>query len=137
MKTVYSKVNLEEIRNPVNPIDIEPPKIGEEQVALVRRWDSLGASLRASLGASLRASLGASLWASLRASLWDSLRDSLGAYLASLCPGVELKVKREDIVPAVLLWKQGLIPVKTGSKKWALYHPLRGKPAVKMWEGEI
>ena len=188
MKEVYAKLNLEEARHPVHPADMEPPTlIGEAQLALLKEWasvrasvggsvwasvgasvwDSVGASVggsvRASVGGSVRASVGGSVWASVGASVrasvgasvWGSVRDSVGAsvgasagaYMGSLFFNIKEWRHTEKVMgipkgeypfrSAVALWKQGLVPVKMEGKKWALYHPVRDKPAVKLWEGEV
>ena len=59
--------NLKEAKNPIHPFKIEPPKITKKHIALVKRWDSVWASVRDSF------------WVSVRASVWDSVRDSVWA----------------------------------------------------------
>ena len=138
---VYSKIDLEGARNPVKPWEIEPPKVGPEQLALLKEW----ASVRVSVWPSVWASVGVSVRVSVGASVGASVGDSVYAYAGSLFPNISDWKYTEKVegIPkgeypfrsAVALWKQGLIPVKT-SKGWALYHPVRGKNAVKMWEGK-
>ena len=74
----------------VHPFEIEPPKITEEHIALLREWslvsdsvwasvsDSVWASVRDSVGASIRDSVGDSVWNSIRESVWDSVWNSVG-----------------------------------------------------------
>jgi len=79
--------NVEEAKNPIHPLKITPPEITEEHIELLKKWDSVwdsvrasvGDSVRASVGASVRASVGASVWDSVWASVRDSVRASVGA----------------------------------------------------------
>jgi len=121
----------------VNPFDIEAPEIGEEQIELLKRWASVGASVmasvrasvwasvRASVRASVMASVRASVWASVRASVWDSVwdsvyRDSVGdsiyVYISSFFD-IEYDY---DYSPALKLWKQGFVSSYTGTT-WRLH----------------
>ena len=87
---VYSKINLEEALNPIDPFKIKHgDKVTQEELELLKKWasvwdsvrtsvgDSVGASVRDSVRASVGDSARDSLWASVRASLWDSLWDSV------------------------------------------------------------
>ena len=73
------------VRKPiVHPFKAKPPKeITEEHLVLLREWDSVRASVRASVGDSVRASVGdsarASAGAFAGASEWDSVRASARA----------------------------------------------------------
>jgi len=86
----------EEACNPVNPLQVKPPKkITKSHLDLLRKWDpiwasvwdsvwaSVGASVRASAQAfvwdSVWASVGDSVWASVGDSVWDSVRASVRA----------------------------------------------------------
>ena len=104
-------------------------------------WDSVWDSVRASVWASVRDSVWASVRASVRDSVWDSVRDSVWAYVGSLFPYI---VKWQHIEhakgiypfqPAVDLWKRGFIPIRIDGT-WKLYHPVKGKPAICVYEGE-
>ena len=76
------------IRKPiVHPFHIEPPKITDEHIRLLKEWDSVWdsvgasvwASVRDSVWASVRDSVGASVWASVWDSVWASVGASVGA----------------------------------------------------------
>jgi hypothetical protein len=104
-------------------------------------WASVWASVRASVWASVRDSVWASVRASVRDSVWASVRDSVWAYVGSLFPYI---VKWQHIEhakgiypfqPAVDLWKRGFIPIRIDGT-WKLYHPVKGKPAICVYEGE-
>ena len=74
--------NVEEAKKPIHPFKIKPPKkITRKYISLVKKWDSVGASVGASVWASVwdsvRASVGASVWASVGDSVWDSVGDSV------------------------------------------------------------
>jgi len=110
--------------NLVHPLKIEPPKIGKEQVELLKEWASVWASVRASI------------WASVRASLWASVWDSVWAYIGSLFPNIKKwkYVKHRSgeypFQSAVELWKQGLVPSFDG-ETWRLHG---GKNAKILYE---
>jgi len=70
------------IRHPiVHPFKLTAPEFGTKQVALLKKWDSVGdsvgASVWASVGASVRDSVGDSVRDSVRDSVWDSVGDSV------------------------------------------------------------
>jgi hypothetical protein len=158
---VYSKMKLEEARDPVKPWEVEA-KAGPEELALLREWasvgDSVGDSVGASVGASVSDSVGASVWVSVWAytgSLWAytgrgrapgslwAYTGSLWAYTGSLFPGIKewrytegIKVKGYPFESGAELWRRGLVPVKVG-KKWRLMHPVKGGKAATLWEGEV
>ena len=135
-----------EIVNPVDPCDVVTRPVTRKDKQLLREWssvrasvgDSVWASVWASVRDSVRASVGDSVWASVGASVGDSVRASVGAYTGSLFPDIKdwEYAPKSDGYPyacAAELWKRGLIPVQSG-EKWKLYHPVRGKPAVLMYE---
>ena len=67
------------IRKPiVHPFTINPPKITDDHIHLLKQWASVRASVWDSVGASVRASVRASVWASVGASVWDSVGASVG-----------------------------------------------------------
>jgi len=72
-----------EANNPLNPFPVSPPKITDGHIQLLKRWDSVWASVWDSVGASVRASVWDSVWdsvrASVRASVGASVWDSVGA----------------------------------------------------------
>jgi hypothetical protein len=74
-KEVYPLINLEEARNPINPLKLLPSEITETDIENLKKW----ASVRTSVGASVWDSV----WASVRTSVWasvlDSVRTSVGA----------------------------------------------------------
>ena len=129
-----------EALHPVDPSWIEN-EVSAQDLANLKIWASVGASV----GASVWDSVGASVWASVRdsvwASVWASVRDSVWAYVGSLFPYI---VKWQHIEhakgiypfqPAVDLWKRGFIPIRIDGT-WKLYHPVKGKPAICVYEGE-
>ena len=117
-----------EALHPVDPSWIEN-EVSAQDLANLKIWASVGASV------------GASVWDSVRASVWASVRDSVWAYVGSLFPYI---VKWQHIEhakgiypfqPAVDLWKRGFIPIRIDGT-WKLYHPVKGKPAICVYEGE-
>ena len=96
--------------------------------------DSMWDSVRASVRASVWDSVWASVWDSVRDSVWDSVGDSVGAQI-----GCGFKIPRKDwkycekikgrgypFMPAVRLWRAGLVPVKYGDV-WRLFGKKDGK----------
>jgi hypothetical protein len=69
-KTIVEPLRLSDI---IHPFEIEPPKITEEHIELLKLWDSVGAYV----WASVRDSVGDSVGASVRDSVWDSVGDSV------------------------------------------------------------
>ena len=131
-KQVYT-FNLEEAKNPINPIKIKHSnKVSKKELEALKVWDSVWASVGDSVGASV--------WASVGASVWDSVWASVGASVGNLFPLKEwkytekLKVKGYPFQSAVYLWKRGLVPSYDG-KVWRL-HKMCGK-AMVIWEGKI
>ncbi len=142
---VYSLINLEEARNPVNPFDIEPPKkITDEHIYLVRQWDSvwnsvwnsIWDSVGDSVGVSIRDSVWDSVWNSVRDSIrdsvWNSVRNSVWDYVGSLFKLPEWQ-KSYPYRVAVDLWKMGLVASFDG-EVWRLHG---GKKAKILWEGKL
>ena len=143
--------------NPIHPFKIEPPKITEKHIDLLKDWASVGASVSASIGDSIwdsvgnsvRASIRASVGASIGASVWDSIGDSarasvrasVWAYIGSIFPLKRKEWKyiekiKTDGYPfqsAVDLWNMGLVP-SFDSKHWRLHG---GKKATILWKGDI
>ena len=156
---IYSSFNLEKAKNPINPFKIEPPKkITEKHLKLLKQWElvrasvkasvrasveaSVGASVRASVWDSVRASVGASVWdsvkASVGASVGASVRASVGAYIGTLFPNIKkwkytdnIKTVGYPFQSAADLWKMGLVPSYDGKTS-----RLHSKNGIE-WEGEI
>jgi len=142
--------NLEEARNPINPLT-KKHKPNKQDIDNLRKWASVRASVGASVRASVRASVGASVWdsvgysvgASVRASVWDSVGDSVWssvwAYAGSLFPNIktwkytEHKEGEYPFQPAVDLWKRGFVALFDG-KIWRLHS---GKKADIVYEMEV
>ncbi len=114
---VYSKFNLEEARNPINPLLLAPQEVTQQDKDNLKLWasvrdsvwasvwasvgDSVGDSVRdsvrdsvqASVWDSVGASVGDSVWDSVRDSardsVWDSVWDSVRAYIGSIFPNIK------------------------------------------------
>ena len=89
---IYSSFNWQEAKNPINPFKIEPPKITDEHIKLLREWGSV--------------------WDSVGDSVWDSV----GAYISSFFD-IEYGY---DFTPAIKLWEAGLVPSFDGTT-WRLH----------------
>ena len=99
-KKIYSSFNLEEAKNPINPLLIDPQEVSQADIDNLIKWDSVRASV----------------WASVGDSVWASVRASVRAYTGSLFPNIE---KWEYIEHTkgeypyqccVDLWKRGFVP---------------------------
>jgi len=115
---IYSGINLKEALNPIDPRKIRVHKVTEADIAALKKW----ASVRASVGASVWASVWDSVWASVGASVWDSVR----AYQGSLFTKItDWKYGKHEsgiypYQPSVDLWKRGFVPSFDG-KRWRLH----------------
>ncbi len=106
---IYSLINLEEARNPVNPFDIKPPrKITNKHIDLLKQWNSV------------------------KDSVWNSVKDSVGAYIGSLFKFPQWK-KSYPYQSGVDLWKMGLVLSFDGAV-WRLHG---GKDGKILWEGKL
>ena len=122
----------------IHPFQIIPPEITEEHIQLLKDWDSVWDSVRASVWASVWASVRASVWASVRASMRASVWASVRAYTGSffLLPRdawkytENIKTDEYPFLPVVKLWEQGLVPSFDG-KTWRLHG---GKGAKILYE---
>ena len=131
---IYSGVNLEYARNPINPLLLEPGKVTEQDIELLKQW----ASVRDSVWDSVWASVGASVRASVGGSVWDSVRDSVWAYIGSLFLFIKdwKYAPKTDSYPyqsCVDLWKRSFVPSYDGDV-WRLHS---GKEAKIVYEWEM
>jgi len=135
-KTIVPELIIKPI---VNPLEIEPPKIGKEQIKLLKQWALVRASVWDSARALVRASVWASVWASVGDSVGDSVRasvknsvldsvwDSIWAYCSSFF-NIEFAY---DFSSAIKLWEQGFVPYFDG-KFWYLF----SKNGIE-WKGKV
>jgi len=140
---------LSEALFPVHPFKIEPPAIGDTNIALLKQWDSVGDSVGdsvwASVGDSVGDPVGASVWASVgvsvRDSVGDSVWDSVWAYISSLFPNITQwnyithPAGENPFQPAITLWHKGLLPVRY-QDTWHLYGK-RDNKVCSLWNGKI
>ena len=113
-KEIYSKINLAEAKSPVNPFFLAAGPVTEEVLALLKAWDSVGASA----------------WASVRASVWDSVRASVLAYIGSL---FDIWPDGYPYSAGARLWRMGFVASFDG-KVWRLH---AGPKADIVWMGKI
>ena len=104
----------------VCPLKLPKRAPTEEDIALLKVWASVVASVWdsgwASVGASVGDSVWDSVWASVRASVGASVWDSVGAYISSF---FDIPYKY-DFTPCVELWERGLVPSFDG-ETWRLH----------------
>ena len=155
---VYGKINLEEARNPINPLALPPVKaVTEEHLAWLRAWGRVREGVWANVGDGVEASVGASvgagvlglmvgggvvavvdpgavgswLWGDffdLGVSVRESVSDSIWAYCGSL---FDIWPEGYPYQCAVNLWHAGLIPSWDGNS-WQLH---TGPDAHMIWQG--
>ena len=80
-KQVVEPLIIKEI---VNPLTGKAKKPTRGDIALLKKWASVGASVGDSVWDSVRDSVGASVGASVGDSVWDSVGDSVWAYISGL-----------------------------------------------------
>ena len=115
------------IKSIINPLELPMvKKPTNEQIQLLKDWDSVGNSVRDSVGNSVRDSVGDSVWDSVWDPVWASVRASVWAYISSF---FDIKYKY-DFTPCVKLWEQGLVPSFDGTT-WRLHS---GKKAEIVYE---
>ena len=145
-KQIYAGINLSEAQKPINPFKLPLQDVSAADIELLKKWDSVWDSVRASVWASVWASVGDSVWASVRASVgdsvgdsvWDSVGDSVWAsvrasvgdsvwaYTGSLFIAIDKWEYVEDDVegypfqPCVELWKRGYVASFDGDT-WRLH----------------
>jgi len=162
---IYSKINLEEARNPINPFHMKPPKkITEKHIKLLRQWRNVWNYVEDSVWNSILyetgEDVGRDVWLNgfdetgildntLKGiggvvnegvwSIWGSVKSSIRAYYGSLFPGI----KEWKGVTS----KDGSYPFQSAVDLWkqGLVPSYDGKvwrlhgckDAKILWEGEI
>lgn len=118
---------LAEALFPVNPLKIKAGPVTDEEIDLLKKWDSVCDSVWGGV------------WVSVRDSVLDSVRGGVWAYISSLYTGIK-KWKYFDhpegenpFQPCIDLWHRGFVPSFDG-KIWRLH---AGEKAEIVWEGEI
>jgi len=133
--------------------DVQNGAVVESDINLLRKWNSVRASVGASVRASVRDSVGASVrdsvWASVWDSVWvsvrasvgvsvrDSVRDSVGAYISLFFnlpkwKFINCESNKNPFQPCIDLWVKGLVPSFDG-KMWRLH----GVQSIILWEGQL
>jgi hypothetical protein len=156
--------SVHEAFHPINPLLLKPKRMSKKRKAeLIKQWDSVRASVRASVGDSVRASARASVGDSVRASVWDSVWASVGAsvwdsvwasvwasvgasvgasvwaYVGGLFPNIKEwryaeKLGTDPWRPLLTLWYAGYVPSFDG-KTWRL-HSEKDAKVVFEWEAK-
>ena len=147
-KYVYSKINLEEARNPINPFKLPKRIPTKEDIGLLHKWitfwdtvgdtvwDTVWAAVRAAVGDTVGDTVGAAVWDTVwdtvgdtvRDTVWDTVGDTVGAAV------------RAAVRDTVWVTVGAAVWAYTGSlfmiEKWGDYpsgiYPFR--PAVDLWK---
>lgn len=127
LKTVVEPLIIKPI---IHPFSIDPPKITEKHIALLKKWAplrvSVGTSVWTSVWASAGTSVCASIWDYVRDSVYGSVRDSVWGYVSSffiLEKWEYIENEKPFLNPfqsCVDLWEQGIVPSFDG-KIWRLH----------------
>ena len=130
-KNIVPELNIKPIVNPFK--DKSCVKVTKKDIALLKKWASVGASVGASVWNSVWASVGGSVRASVRDSVWDSVGDSVrasvgdsvGAYISSFVnlPKWKYIKHKKGVNPfqsCIDLWEKGLVPSYNGTT-WRLH----------------
>ena len=154
-KKVYSLINLEEARNPINPFSIKSPKkITEEHIKLLSEWNSAKNSAKDLVGDLVWNLVGDSIWNLVWNSVWnlvwnpvrnlvgnsakdsveDSAKNSVWAYSGSLFKLPEWE-KSYPYKAVVDLWKMGLVSSFDG--RISRLHGLKDGKVQVLWEGKV
>jgi len=113
-KTIVEPLIIKPIINPF--VDRNVTEITPEDLGLLKKWASVGASVRDSVRDSVGASVGDSVRASVGDSVWASVWDLVGAYISNF---FDIKYKY-DFNSGIKLWESGLVPSYDG-KVWRLH----------------
>ena len=143
---------LSEALYPVNPLLLPKTTVNDEDLELLKQWDSVGGSVWDSVGYSVWSSVGYSVENSVENSVLSSVgysvensvlssvgysvENSVWAYIGSLFPSIgKWKYKNHEhsqypFQSAVNLWYRGLVPSFDG-KIWRLHS---GEKAEVVWQ---
>ena len=143
-RAVYSKINLKEVRKPINPFKIKPHKIDDSVIRLLKEWNSVRDSVWNSVRDSVWNSVGDSVWNSVGDSVWDSVGDSVRDYIGSLFKlkrsewkyTEKIKTKDYPFESCVKLWKFGLVASFDG-KIWRLHGHKKAKILFEISKEEL
>jgi hypothetical protein len=113
----------------VHPFKINPPEIQPKHIRLLKKWESVGDSVRESVRESVRDSV------------WDSVRESVWAYTGSffnipVWKYVKHPKGQYPYQPLVTLWNAGLVPSFDGTT-WRLHGGPKAKVLFKITKDEL
>ena len=106
------------IRHPtVHPFKLTPPATNKAHISLLKKWASVGDSVRASV----RDSVGSSVWSSFGDSVWDSVWAYTGSFFRlPVWKYIKHPKGKYPYQPLVALWNKGLVPSFDGTT-WRLH----------------
>ena len=115
-KLIVPQLIVHPIVHPFKDV-IKLHSVTKTDIANLKKW--------ASVVASVRDFTGDSVWDSVRDSVWASVRDSVGAYISSYfdLPNwkyIEHPEGKNPYQPLIDLWNRGFVPTFDG-KKWRLH----------------
>ena len=128
-KYVYSKINLEEARNPINPFKLPKRIPTPEDIGLLHKWITVGDTVWATVRDTVWATDRDTVWATVR----YPVREAVWAYTGSLFmieKWGDYPAGIYPFQPAVDMWKHGLVPSYDG-KTWRLHSGEKGEVVYK------
>ncbi len=142
-KAIVYQFNVAEALHPFNPLKVHKHKPTDDDILLLKKWNSVRDSVWNSVGDSVwnsvwnsvRNSVGDSVGDSVWNSVGDSVGDSVRVYISSLFPNIkEWKYAGNNgcypFQPCVDLWKRGFVP-SFDRETWRLHS---GKNASIVYE---
>ena len=128
-KYVYSKINLEEARNPINPFKLPKRIPTPEDIELLHKWAPFRHTANEIVIDTVRDTVGNTVWDTVWATVGNTVWDTVGAYTGSLF-NIEkwgnYPAGTYPFQPAVDMWKHGLVPSYDG-KTWRLHSGSKGE----------
>jgi hypothetical protein len=133
-KEVYDLINLDEARDPINPL-AKLHKPTKRDIEALKQWATVGATVRATVWdtvwATVRDTVGATVWDTVwdtvRATVWDTVGatvwDTAWAYIGSL---FYVWGDSYQFQSAIDLWKRGFVPSFDGTT-WRLHSGPKAK----------
>ena len=106
------------IRHPmIDPFKLKASEVGPKQIALLKKWDSVMASVRTSV----RTSVGPSVWDGVMASVRDGVMAYAGSFFKiPVWKYIKHPKGKYPYQPLVALWNQGFFPSFDGTT-WRLH----------------
>jgi hypothetical protein len=126
-KTIVPELQIKDI---IDPINIKHSnKVNDNEIALLKKWDSVRGSVWVSVGDSVWISVGGSV----RGSVWDCVGGYISSfYVISNWKYVKHEENKNPFQSCIDLWNLGLIPSFDG-KVWRLHRMCNNAEIIYEW----